>query len=344
MGRQHFLTLDALRGVAALAVLVFHRRWTIPGGPYTHLEHANLAVDLFFLLSGFVIAFAYEDKLQRGLGFWAFNRIRAIRLYPLLILSGVVSLISALVAGLSGEVASSALLTGLGLPAPSGLVSEPFYLNGPVWSLFFEIIANLIYALTVRRLTDRWLVAAVVGLGAAWVYMLATQGLSVGFAFEGFWWGMVRALFPFSVGIGLYRLHKRGIGRWVRLGFWPLAGVVLLSFAPPSFVGSTVYAALCIAGIYPLVIMAGANSEPSGRIAGIAALLGALSYPVYILHYPLYRIADVAFASLGAHKLFMVPVAGGLICVIAVLAHHLYDVPVRRFLTDAAKRPVVARA
>src|SRR5271156_4792125 len=81
--RQHFATLDGLRGVAAIIVLALHVL-----GPLVDISltpHAGLAVDFFFCLSGFVIGYAYEDRLLKTMSFLEFATARVIRLYPLII-------------------------------------------------------------------------------------------------------------------------------------------------------------------------------------------------------------------------------------------------------------------
>ncbi|KJC50888.1 hypothetical protein UB31_11670 [Bradyrhizobium sp. LTSP849] len=109
MKKEHFLTLDGLRGLAAFGVLLFHRRWLVPGGHF--LDHAYLAVDFFFGLSGFVIAYAYGARLRdRSISFLGFLAVRVIRLYPLLILAGA---LAATASALDGHTGVSVLIADI---------------------------------------------------------------------------------------------------------------------------------------------------------------------------------------------------------------------------------------
>src|SRR5215218_6671299 len=158
--RRHYLTLDALRGVAAFAVMIYHQQHTNVMG------HGYLAVDFFFILSGFVIAKAYERKLITDMRLREFAAVRIARLYPLLIAA---TLLSAAYMGMSsirrGE--NMAWLTLLpaalfGLPDPSGtLAPDPFPILPVVWSLFFELLANFVWMIIASLFSGRRLAAFV---------------------------------------------------------------------------------------------------------------------------------------------------------------------------------------
>ena len=92
--KHHFSTLDGLRGVAAIAIVVFHFM-EIAYSDFTKnfIAHGFLAVDFFFCLSGFVMAYAYDDRLK-GMGLMAFFKARIIRLHPLVVLGGVLGLLA----------------------------------------------------------------------------------------------------------------------------------------------------------------------------------------------------------------------------------------------------------
>jgi len=143
--KSHFLTLDGLRGVAALAVLLFHRRWYVPGGHF--FDHAYLAVDYTFGLSGFVIAHVYEQRLRHGSNsLLDFVFIRAIRLYPLLLLSGAFGGMVWIILGRHEPAIFFATFCAmLGLPTPFPIIigegasaDSPFPINSPTWSLFLR--------------------------------------------------------------------------------------------------------------------------------------------------------------------------------------------------------------
>ncbi len=91
--KQHFHILDGLRGIAALAVVVFHfMEWIIPDFTQNFIGHGFLAVDFFFCLSGFVIAYAYDKRLPQ-MGIRAFFTSRLIRLHPLVIIGTLLGLL-----------------------------------------------------------------------------------------------------------------------------------------------------------------------------------------------------------------------------------------------------------
>lgn len=339
--KGHFLTLDGLRGVAALAILVFHRRWLIPGGHWVHLEHAPLAVDLFFMLSGFVIAHAYERKLREGMSLAEFVRVRTVRLYPLLLLGGVLGLLSAAIAHLPVSAFGAAAFSALAIPAPAALAPEPFFINGPVWSLFFELVVNLAYAAVAAHLTTRRLLGLLALSTAAWLWMFSGHALNVGHTYDTLWLGVIRAAFPFLGGILLHRLFVAGQLPRIPLGIAPLGLALLVTFAlpystPPGF------DLICVVAVYPLLIVAGASDTPQGLSARACGLLGALSYPVYILHYPLYRIADVISARIHLRHSMEFALFAPVILALSMLALKAYDEPVRAFLAGSRRRSAPA--
>jgi len=185
--RRQYQTLDGLRGVAALGIVVLH---TPHFFDHWHLPYSFLAVDLFFVLSGFVLAASYETKLQSGMTAMQFLRIRLLRLYPLYLLGTMLGVPVALMAmryggnGLSVEWSqglfwSSLPLSLLMLPTPTTGVDGVLYPFNPVlWTLFFEIAVNLLYALLARQLSDnRWLLGVVIVSAAALVtYGLESRG------------------------------------------------------------------------------------------------------------------------------------------------------------------------
>lgn len=89
--KPRYEILDGLRGVAAMIVVAFHLFETYsPGVTGQILNHGYLAVDFFFVLSGFVIGYAYDDRWGKGMGTWTFFKRRLIRLHPLLIMGTLV--------------------------------------------------------------------------------------------------------------------------------------------------------------------------------------------------------------------------------------------------------------
>lgn len=170
--KQHFLALDGLRGVAALMVVIFHFMEMVIGD-YSKLwiGHGWLAVDFFFCLSGFVIGYAYDDRVG-NMGLWKFLELRLIRLHPMVVFGSVLGLLTLLVdpfrAGAlgysAGRVALMFLTSIFLIPYP--VMHERgfslFSLNSPAWSLFWEYVANFAYAILFYRWSRRWLIVATV--------------------------------------------------------------------------------------------------------------------------------------------------------------------------------------
>ncbi|MBX9883444.1 MAG: acyltransferase [Novosphingobium sp.] len=155
VGHNRYRLLDEMRGIAALAVLVFHIG-TRGGGPLI-VPNGFLAVDFFFMLSGFVIAEAYEARLARGLSFADFALRRLVRMAPVAMLGalagGAYLAARAFAAPLRSDplrdVIGANLLNLMILPKLwHGRATgwEMYPANGPLWSLFFEIAVNLVWA------------------------------------------------------------------------------------------------------------------------------------------------------------------------------------------------------
>ncbi len=296
--RQHFLTLDALRGVAALAVMIYHQRQARIMG------HGYLAVDFFFILSGFVIAKAYERKLLTNMSFGRFVMVRAARLYPLLIaatlLAAAYTVMSAARSG--GGFRALELLPAalLALPDPSRMFApDPFPLLPVVWSLFFELAANFIYALFVTRLTTR-AVVAVIAINA--VLLLAALMIhgngELGNTYSTLIAGLPRVLCSFFAGILLFRLHSAGRLTALRAPPVVLAAALLALLAVGRSV-PWIYDATCIFIAFPIIVIAAKNVEPAARIAPIARFSAELSYPLYLFHLPLMHWASFGLSHFG---------------------------------------------
>lgn len=364
--KPHYELLDGLRGVAALLVLWYHVYEGFAfasGAPVVGgINHGYLAVDFFFMLSGFVIGYAYDDRWSRQLTVKEFLKRRLIRLHPMVIAG---ALLGALCFVLQGSVqwdgtpvAAPAVMLALlcalfFIPAlPGGLAEvrgngEAFPLNGPAWSLFFEYIGNLVYALFLRRLSPRALTAltAVLGLGLAAFTCLDLSGdgcLSVGWSMQGIGFpaGLLRMLFPFTAGLLLSRRFRP----WrVRGAFWLCSLLLGLLFFVPYLPGggavslNGVYETFCLLVAFPLIVWLGASGTATGRFsARTCRLLGDISFPLYIIHYPLMYLF---YAWLIDHRLHTLgatwPVALGVCAACLVLAYVLlrcYDEPLRRRL------------
>ena len=171
--KAHYDLLDGLRGVAALMVIWYHifEGYAFAGGSIIEtFNHGYLAVDFFFILSGFVIGYAYDDRWGRNLTMKNFFKRRLIRLHPMVIMGAVLGAITFCLQGCVqwdgthialSMIMLSLLCTIFFIPAMPGAGyevrgnGEMFPLNGPCWSLFFEYLGNILYALFIHRLSNK---------------------------------------------------------------------------------------------------------------------------------------------------------------------------------------------
>ena len=338
--RRKFHTLDMLRGVAALSVVGRHL-----GGVWLQLlPGSHLAVDLFFALSGFVLANAYAGRLAAGMGARMFMGIRLRRLYPLYLLGAAIGIGFACIAR-SGrppdagviDWAGAVLLSFAFVPAPffNGFHLFPF--NSPSWSLLWELVVNAVYAVVARRLSGAWLIAGLL-VGAGLVILSAWQfgGLDSGSNVRNWWGGPERVGYSFLAGIAAHRLWAADRLRWLRLP--PLAAALLLvaifALRPPG--SAPVYDATIALVAFPLLVLA-ATVEPKSRFwQGIFGQLGVASFAVYALHYPLIKFEAAAVLKLGdlsvATRWAIETAFVGLVLIAALAADRWYDKPVRAWL------------
>lgn len=334
---QHYPALDVLRGVAALAVVCTHAEW-ITG--FRLLSQGYLAVDFFFILSGFVIAHAYEQRLSSGLTSTRFALQRLVRLYPMILLGVVLGSAVALwtVHPPIWKLAQAAL-AGLLLAPIDGMRQVGFGLwpvNPPSWSLAWELVANAVYAGLLFRLRTRWLVLiAATGWLGLMLCAALFGSLEVGFLPQHFWGGAARVAFAFSVGLILFRLS----GRWPK-GFnvWVLSAILLVVLGLPAGPSRAVFDLLAVTLVLPVLVAAAVKAPAS---AGVARLFGRVSYPLYIIHAPILlvgkHIADAQ--ALPATGRLILVVAGVLVSILAAyVVLRFYDEPVRARLSAWLRR------
>src|SRR5580704_18403201 len=276
-GKQHFEVLDGLRGSAAFLIVVFHVFNYSFGfrGPFALVHHAYLAVDFFFALSGFVVAYAYDDRWTR-MSILQFFRIRLIRLHPLVLIGATLGLLGYLFDPFSNArnhtdapMLLLAYITSLLLlPSPpvGGRGNETQALNGPAWSLMQEYLGNIAYALILRRLRPLTL-AIIFGLsGLLLIWTANTKGsLDGGWGYTEMWMAPLRLTVSFVMGLWLYRIHDRV--RLPRIGLLVLSIVLVVCFQMPQFSivsglsSNGLYDAACVLFLFPLVILSGAHSH-----------------------------------------------------------------------------------
>lgn len=342
--RNHFTALDGLRGVAALAVAVLHAT-----DPFEIrlLPNAGLAVDFFFLLSGFVVAYAYEDRLRSGaLTYARFLRLRVERLHPLIVagvLAGAVVYGAnyVLEGGPATNVAVAALFGVLLIPFnglyPQSYAAQP--LNPPGWSLFAEYLANFVYGAIGPRLTNPVLALLLVGgLGLEVAIVVINGGLDVGVLYSDWLLGAARVVFPFVAGIAIHRIWAAGKLPRLALPF-PVLGVLLMLTLVAPLPGW--FDLIAVVFLFPLIIVTGIHDVSTGAGARLADLAGRLSYPLYITHYVQVWIFSTIARRLdlnGAALAMLIVVEVLVMLVVAFLALKLYDEPVRRYLANRRRR------
>lgn len=356
--KPHYNILDGLRGVAALTVVCYH---LFEAFATSHIDqrinHGYLAVDFFFILSGFVMGYAYDDRWNT-MSVKDFIRRRLIRLHPMVVMGALIGAAMFYTQGCSvwdvtkisvGMLLLSTLLNALMIPVTTGFeirgVGEMYPLNGPSWSLMFEYIGNLLYALFIRRFSTRLLTVLVVlaGCGLTAFSVWGPLGdIGAGFAMTGadMTGGSLRLLFSFSAGLLLSRVFKPVK---VRGAFWIGAVAIVTVAAIPRIGGSEhlwmngVYDAFCAVVLFPLLVYVGASGRTTDRITTrICKFLGDISYPLYMVHYPFIYLyyawvknENLTFGESfpGAAALVVVSVALAWLCL------KFYDEPVRKWLT-----------
>ena len=363
--KPHYHLLDGLRGVAALMVIWYHvfEGYAFAGGTTIDtFNHGYLAVDFFFILSGFVIGYAYDDRWGKNFTMKDFIKRRLIRLHPMVIMGAIVGAITFYIQGSVqwdgthigiSMVMLSLLCTIFFIPAMPGVGyevrgnGEMFPLNGPCWSLFFEYIGNILYALFIRRLSNKALTIVVVLLGVALasfaIFNVSGYGnIGVGWTLDGvnFIGGLLRMLFPFSMGMLLSRNFKP---MKLRGAFWICTLVMIALFAVPYLEGTEsictngIYEAFCIIIASPILLWIGASGTTTDKKSTqICKFLGDISYPIYVIHYPFMYLF---YAWLIKNQLFTLGETWQVaLCVyawnilFAYLCLKLYDEPVRKYL------------
>ena len=367
--KPHYALLDGLRGVAALLVVWYHvfEGFQFAGNKpvIDFINHGYLAVDFFFILSGFVVGYAYDNRWGKTLTLGGFFRRRLIRLQPMVIMGAVIGAASFLISGMERWDGTHATLWltflafvcgCLMLPALPGMPrevrgnGEMFPLNGPCWSLFFEYIGNIVYALLIRRLSTRLLAVLSFALCCALTWFAVTD--QSGYGSIGVGWtvdrtnilgGSLRMLCPFTMGILMSRIFKPM--KNVRGAFWTSAALLLAIFHVPYIYSegalslNGVFEAACIIVVFPLVVWYAASGKTTDEASTrICRFLGDISYPLYIVHYPLMYAFYMWLIKTRQYTLYETwPTALAVVTasiILAWLCLKLYDMPVRKWLRN----------
>ena len=316
-GPSRLSTFDALRGLAALLVMLFHAGWRsplpVPGG--------YLAVDLFFALSGFVLSRAYEDRIRAGLPWRTFMLARLIRVAPMAMIGGMLG-----------------VLLWQGRPETMLLIPDftssqnLFPSNPPLWSLLFELIVNAAWALAAVRIGWPGLLLVLTASGGLMGEAILMRGEAMDLG--SFWFtavaGLARTVFSFTIGIALFRLAEARCvkPRRTMLGWALLPALALLLAYGPGYRGW--WDLVCIVIFLPGLLWLGVRWELPARAP--AAFLGDLSYPLYCIHVPIVALCRDAGLGMACVLALLVLIASAL--------DRWYDRPLRTLLLSLTRAPV----
>jgi peptidoglycan/LPS O-acetylase OafA/YrhL len=293
MAKTRFLGLDGLRGVCALTVVLLHCELLFNAGAV--FCHGYLAVDVFFLLSGFVISASYDARLASGLTAWQFLKARVTRLAPVYWAGTALCVMAALArshyqpAMTPGSILMFGAMAAVLLPFPAqGIFAYPA--NPVAWTLAWELVVNFLYARWLRRAGTpalAVLIAVLLALATAEAFV-SSRGWSFGMTGADIWLGGLRAAPEFLMGVVLYRLHCAGaflrlpqVTPLLPLTAWLTIASMPQGLSPLFDLGVVLLAA-------PLLVVVLARAEAPGWFAP----LGAVSYPLYATHLALIGLAQ----------------------------------------------------
>jgi peptidoglycan/LPS O-acetylase OafA/YrhL len=354
---RRFITLDAMRGVAAIAVMMFHY---LLGSSYHIFDHAFYAVDFFFILSGIVLTHAYARKIDKGMGFMRYMKARLIRLYPFYIIGSLLGIAlypsymrhSAIIGFrhadyISSIVFGAAFLPYLNhgaVPIAGGVMMSGavFPFNIPAWSLFFELVASIALFLAIRKgMRAAYVVGfSFIGLaGALWHYKTFNMGWGTSTILGGF----PRTAFGLFFGVMMYQMLTKRKSLRIPLDPKIILGMtaILFTLSPSRWVLSVLIFAVAI----PALMFFGLSVDDKAEQRGFFVWLGKISYGVYAIHFPVYRIVVVMTANTSLAPEFnhspmlLACLVGGLVIVAAHLLTSFVDEPVRRWLNCLSLTP-----
>ncbi|MCH5229516.1 MAG: acyltransferase [Muribaculaceae bacterium] len=367
--RPRFEILDGMRGVAAIIVVIFHIFEIHSKGPALQIiNHGYLAVDFFFALSGFVIGYAYDDRWKKGMTLSTFFKTRVIRLQPMMILGVTLGALTYYF-GLA-QIESTTVKTLLLIWLLSCLLipvtrqmdirgwGEGYALDGPQWTLAFEYIANILYAVFIRHFSKKMLflfviLSALLSIDLSLhldMFGFLSNRIDERYTMIGGWSldpsqlyvGFTRLLYPFFTGLLIYRL---GLRIKIKGAFLVCASILCLALMMPRVgIGAYewtngLYEAFCVLIVFPLILIIGSGIlELDARKTKICNWLGRISYPLYITHYSFiyflfewtYKHPDMPISVQIFNGIAVFLISMG----VAYASERLYDIKIREWLKN----------
>ncbi|MCB8883878.1 acyltransferase [Acidisoma cellulosilytica] len=346
-GHQHIAALDGLRGIAAFAVVWYHMTGQAHGGVSTPF-HGYLAVDFFLILSGLVVARAYETKLRAHMTLLRFVKIRLIRLYPMILLGIACGFASKLVASYHFSPAVDIDRSRIFIAAIFGLLLIPypdkqtfggalFPLDIPLWTLMLEVWVNILYAaiLVLKSRTILFgmtILAITLGSGADIVFAIKQHYLNGGSDLSTLSTGIARIGCAFFIGVALHHLLTPSRVAVLPSIPFPVLALSLLGimFMGPAF--DWPFDILAVLVLFPAIVVLGVKDRTGRRWRKLAIFAGAVSYPVYVLHEPTFaHFAHIKHLP-AVVELAIFSAAFGAIVAVSYAASRFYDEPVRHWL------------
>lgn len=343
--KPHYQTLDGLRGIAAIAVVIFHCYEILtPEISNNPIAHGFLAVDFFFCLSGFVIAYAYDNRIK-SIGTKRFFVNRLIRLQPFVVLGTALGLAGLFIDPFVstgavqefgwGKILLATLCSLLLLPAPIlGRYGNVFPLNAPAWSLSMEYFINIIYVLVLVRLSKKVVLFLLALSLAALIYIAYTRKIILGgwgWGMGNYWDGYIRVLFSFIAGLTMYRFR---LALQNKVPFIIYALLLTCMFLVPYFEKAWLLELIIVVIAFPSIIAAGAGTQVSGITKKVCEFLGEISYPLYMVHYwMIWILGNYAATNPGQQKLYLF---SGMIVISSIVLAWVtlkwFDKPLRKWL------------
>ena len=345
--KNHFKILDGLRGVAAISVVIYHfMEFVVPDYHDNFIAHGHLAVDFFFCLSGFVIAYAYDNRIAQ-IGILAFLRLRIVRLHPLVIIGSIIGLLAFIYDPFSNLYlkysSSTTLLMFLAscFLVPFQTVPDRFFnffhLNPPTWSLFWEYVANIFYALFLFKIPNKLLWTILVSAALLLCYESYVSGyLGVGWGGDNFWGGGIRIFYSFLAGILIFR------SGWViksKLGFGLMSLLLFIIFLIPFEEKLNYFVDPAVVIFYfPFLITLGTGAILTYKWEKLCKFLGDISYPLYMIHYPFMWIflSFIESEKPTLQTMVLIIISGTImLTIVAYLVFIWLDEPIRRYLKNS---------